>query len=139
MSELSAFNVTEKAMRPASKERHCFYCGQDIGQKHKTDCVLVQKNVRIKVSVEYEIKVPNSWDKAQVEFHRNEGSWCCSNIITELMALDEKQGCICNFAKIEFLNDVSEGYLNETGEEVNTVQGKSSGDAEKNAGQETPG
>ena len=70
MSEqiLSQFMVTEKAKRPASKEQQCFYCQQPIGGRHKVDCVLVSKRVKIRMTVEYEIEVPADWDEDLIEF-----------------------------------------------------------------------
>jgi len=49
---MDKFIVTEKAMRPASKdmgvEGQCFYCQKKIGMHHKDDCVLITKKIKIK-------------------------------------------------------------------------------------------
>jgi len=44
--------------------------------------------------VEYDIKIPNFWDKDNVEFHRNESSWCADNALDELKRL-VKEDCMC--------------------------------------------
>lgn len=95
------FIVTEKAMRPAGPERRCFYCKEPIGGKHGPTCVLVRKKVKIRATVEYEIEVPAHWDAEDIEFHRNDGSWCSSNMIGELEAL----GCLCGAVHFEHLAD----------------------------------
>ena len=42
---------------------------------------------------------PSNWDDDMIEFHLNESSWCCSNLISELKKYDEKNGCICGICE----------------------------------------
>lgn len=107
------FIVTEKAMRPASDKVQCFYCQQAVGLAHKPTCVLVRKKARARMVVEYEIVVPHSWDQHDIEFHRNEGSWCSDNAIDELQALAESEGCLCNRMEFEVVGMAAEAYLDE--------------------------
>ncbi|QEE24483.1 hypothetical protein CS053_08210 [Rhodanobacter glycinis] len=107
------FTVTEKAQRPARMDGKCFYCQQAIGATHKDDCVLVSKKVVVRMIVEYEVEVPQEWNAAQVEFHRNAGSWCSNNAMRELEELQEAQGCLCHAARFEYVKDASEPYLSE--------------------------
>lgn len=58
--------VTEKAMRPASSERRCYYCRQPIGDTHTTDCVLYRKKVTITINIE--VDVPCIWDADDIEY-----------------------------------------------------------------------
>lgn len=112
-NNLVKFTVTDAAMRPASSKQQCFYCGQLIGLEHKADCVLRRKKVKIKLTAEYEIDVPNNWDKNQIEFHRNEGSWCSTNIINELQDISDNGGCLCGIVRSEYLSDTGEEFLKE--------------------------
>lgn len=107
--------VTEKSMRPASGKRRCFYCHEPIGGQHRPDCVLVKKRVRIRMTVEYDVEVPNHWDKHKIEFHRNDGSWCADNAITELeaVAATAREGCLCGCTHFEYLGHDSEPFLSE--------------------------
>jgi hypothetical protein len=109
------FIVTEKAQRPANMNGCCFYCGQPIGTEHKGDCVLINKKVNVRLTVEYEIEVPAHWGQDQIEFHRNEGSWCSSNAISELESAfgDESEHCMCNAAEFEYLGSDTEPFLDE--------------------------
>lgn len=109
----SEFLVTPDAMRPASNAQACFYCQQPVGGHHLTTCVLVVKRVKVRMIVEYEVEVPSTWDKYAVEFHRNEGSWCSSNILHELEELDSQKGCLCRATTFEFLEDASGPFLHE--------------------------
>jgi len=46
-------------------------------------------------------------DASAVEFHRNEGSWCAGNAITELSKMFEGANvCPCSIFECEFLDDV---------------------------------
>ena len=105
-----SFMVTEFAQRPARMDGTCFYCHQPIGSKHNDDCVLVMKTVVIRMTVVYEVDVPNHWDEDSIEFHRNESSWCASNAIREL---DERFGggdeCMCCRAEFEFVRETERG------------------------------
>jgi hypothetical protein len=105
------FKVTEDAMRPATPARECFYCNQAIGAEHKADCVTINKRVKVRATIEYEIDVPASWDKEQVEFHRNEGSWCSDNMLADLECLMHDGGCLCGIVEYEMLQDSSEYFL----------------------------
>ena len=105
--------VTSKAMRPASAKEQCFYCQQPIGQPHKDDCVMIVKRVKVRMVVEYEVEVPAYWSGEQIEFHRNQGSWCADNAIEELEALSESQKCLCHHAHFQYIRDTSEPYLKE--------------------------
>lgn len=110
---MSHFIVTEKAMRPASSERRCFYCHEPIGVAHKDDCVLVSKKVIVNLSVDLEVRVPAHWTPEDVECHRNESTWCKSNVLDELAELKKKHGCLCPVAEISFVKESSEPYLDE--------------------------
>lgn len=113
---MSEFIVTAAAQRPASMNGKCFYCHQPIGENHKDDCVLINKKVRVQMTVEYEISVPADWDKEMIEFHRNEGSWCASNAVNELAELfdsDDRDTCMCSAAHFEYLSDAGEPFLSE--------------------------
>ncbi len=133
------FIVTAKAQRPRRMNGTCFYCDQAIGLPHKPNCVLISKKVEITVKVggaeyghtpiqfNYEVSVPADWEKGMIEFHRNDGSWCASNMIGELLELEfnddivdgletlrEKAGCLCHVAVFEMVPDTfSEPYLDE--------------------------
>lgn len=95
------FTVTAKAMRPALSEQVCFYCRQPIGSTHAENCVLVVKTVTVKMEVEYEVEVPAHWDAKDVEFHRNDSSWCMSNALRELLKIND--GCHCARTKFTFI------------------------------------
>jgi len=108
------FIVTEKAERPAGPKGQCFYCGRAVGAAHdESGCVLVQKKVKVRMTVEYEIEVPAHWAQMDVEFHRNEGSWCADNALRELERLSEEQGCLCPIVQYEYLGGDTAPHLRE--------------------------
>lgn len=108
------FVVTSQAMRPASSKAECFYCQQAVGERHKADCVLIVKRVRLRMIVEYEVAMPSHWTKEKIEFHRNESRWCADNAIDELTELSKRNGCICQYTQFECIEDTGEPYLDET-------------------------
>jgi len=66
------------------------------------------------MTIEYEVDVPSRWGKENIEFHRNEGSWCADNGLDELQELAEKKGCLCETSVFyEYIKDSSEPYLDE--------------------------
>lgn len=106
------FVVTEKAMRPASSEKRCFYCQRSIGDIHKQDCVLINK--KVKVAVIYETSVPAHWNSSDINFKFSDSSWCANNVISAFEGLSNKHGCLCHGpVSFVYLCDSSEPYLNE--------------------------
>lgn len=63
------------------------------------------KKVIVRAAIEYEIEVPNDWDKDKIEFHRNESSWCQSSMIEELTDLCNNKGCLCGHVRFEYLRE----------------------------------
>jgi len=110
---MNKFYVTPKAKRPASNKDECFYCQERIENFHKNDCVLINKKVKMKMTIDFEMEVPNHWDKDMMEFHKNESSWCCSNVIDQILEIDEKEGCLCSVCEFEYVEDMSEAFLDE--------------------------
>lgn len=97
--------VKQSDEAPAGKgSGHCFWCPSKIGTPHAAECPCWTKTVTIKMTIEYSIDVPHSWTKDQIEFHRNEGTWCGDNAIAELEALE---GCLCSYAKFEYVGETS--------------------------------
>lgn len=115
---MSKFIVTRGAMRPASNSEHCFYCRQELGEEHLDTCVLINKKVRVRMTIEYDIQVPASWDEFDILSHRNEGSWCADNAAHELVQSieerrDNDEGCFCNDVVYDYIGNESEAFLNE--------------------------
>jgi len=104
MDEPQTHIVTaENGPRPAGKPDECFYCRQPIGAEHATDCVCRTRTVVIRYIIEAVQRVPASWDAGTIAFHRNESSWCATNLLDELCDLD----CICPFTKAEFIREAT--------------------------------
>lgn len=53
---------------------------------------------------------PYDWDDDMIEFHLNESSWCCSNLISELEKYDEKNGCICGICEAKIAEKIGEQH-----------------------------
>ena len=103
---MKKFIVTKEDERPAGKgSGHCFYCPSKIGEEHAKECVLRKRKVIIRLAVEYPIEVPESWTKEQIEFHRNESSWCKDNALDELKEFIKQNGCLCDKADIEYVEE----------------------------------
>lgn len=97
----------DDGIRPAGNQDECFYCNQKIGTPHKLDCIILNRKVKVRYTFDIEIEVPWSWNKYDIEFNRNDGSWCADNSIKELtQAMYEKNiknNCLCNDFNCEVL------------------------------------
>ena len=125
---MAKFIVTDAAKRPAdAKATCCFYCRQPIGAAHKGTCVLIDQRVTVRAIIEYDVFVPAAWTADQIEFHRNEGSWCASNGVREIervaKRLEAENNCPCGTMKYEFVCRVGEPMLNEIGRSQATPTG----------------
>ena len=50
----------------------------------------------IQFTINLPVEFPDDWSDDLIEFHINESSWCCSNIIDLLDDYDNKHGCLCS-------------------------------------------
>jgi hypothetical protein len=102
------FIVTaDNGPRPAGKPDECFYCQRPIGAEHEADCVMRDRTVVVRLTVEYPIRVPEHWTPEDIELHRNDSSWCIGNAVVELDSVND-QGCICGIAKVEYVREATE-------------------------------
>lgn len=58
-----------------------------------------RKEVMIHWEIDLPMDFPKDWNKEIIEFHLNDSSWCCSNLIDLLEKYDEEYGCICSICK----------------------------------------
>jgi hypothetical protein len=73
-----------------------------------------RKTVRIRATVEYDLEVPEDWTNKDIEFHRNEGTYCTDRIVEELQdqvgtedihhTEDGYRPCMCGLAHFEVLD-----------------------------------
>lgn len=101
----------DAGIRPAGRQDECFYCQQKIGTPHLETCVILQQKVKIRYSFEIEIDVPAHWDRDNIEFHRNEGSWCADNAYDAIESFVEEKGlsCSCSIFKAEVIEQLDPG------------------------------
>lgn len=113
--EMPLVDKHDDGIRPAGSPVHCFYCGQKVGEHHKPECVVVQKRIKIKVTVELEIMAPHSHGKHEIEFRYNESSWCAMNLPGLIETHQELTGnmCLCGLTKVEYLETVDETPVRE--------------------------
>ena len=57
------------------------------------------KTVNIRWTINLPMEVPEDWDTDLINFHFNESSWCCDNLIDILKEYSDKYGCICNICE----------------------------------------
>lgn len=95
-------------IRPAGAPDECFYCRRKVGAPHTTECVMIERKVRVRYSFEVELNIPYHWSPMRFELHRNESSWCASNAIRELASLYENNdSCPCSGFDAEFLGETN--------------------------------
>lgn len=109
--------VTEKAMRPATPARECFYCNVPIGGVHKDTCVLRRQNVRVALAIEFEDWMPVSWTPDFYNDTRNLGSNCLDNqvrkVLEEYNARQKRYECSCGIASVRLIEKIGEPFLQE--------------------------
>ena len=64
----------------------------------------MKKTVRIVINLPMDF--PEEWDNEMIEFHLNESSYCCDNIIDELSKYAVMNGCICPITHCKVISDV---------------------------------
>lgn len=100
--------VEEYGIRPAGDPDKCFYCGESRGGTHKEDCVIRERTIVVKMSIEYTIAIPEFWTKEQLEFHRNQGTWCSDNGLLEIdNFLERTNDCGCGRCEWEYIREAT--------------------------------
>ena len=97
---------TRETGERAAKPGLCFYCDHAVGADHAPDCVVLQRTVVLEMKVRYVASVPRYWSKDDIEFHRNDGSFCLSNDLAQLCKEDET-GCLCDRAEVAFVREAT--------------------------------
>ena len=90
----------DNGIRPAGKPDECFYCQSKVGEPHGRECVIVTKSVTLEYRILIDVEVPHFWNDDDINFHRNEGSWCAGNAVNELVCfkeeLEARGECLCD-------------------------------------------
>ncbi len=101
-------------IRPAGSPDHCFYCGQPRNAQHEPNCVIRERTVVVEMTVRYVITVPEFWTAEDIEFHRNDGTWCAINGLAEINDLDERlnqngeiEDCFCDRTHYKYLREAT--------------------------------
>lgn len=116
----------DDGIRPAGQHDQCFYCRAKVGQPHSERCVTVTAHVLYGVYVNekrvgsLKMYEPCCWGVDDLEWARNDGTWCASNAIDEIewtdedakntaIAADEINGCCCSLLKFKFERTLDNG------------------------------
>jgi len=86
----------------------CIYCGAALGEEHNPGCVSREQTVVIDVTIRMIKVVPEHWTEDAVDFHYNKGSWCASNIVDDLRAMDTRVHCLCDFTTVKYIREATE-------------------------------
>jgi hypothetical protein len=101
--------VEDYSIRPAGNPGECFYCNEEKGSTHSQDCVIRNRSVVVRMSVEYVVLVPESWTEKDIEWMRNEGTWCALNGFIEVDNLMERTGeCGCSRVTYAYVREATE-------------------------------
>lgn len=116
-----------------SDRAKCRHCGAPLGAEHVADCVCRQRTVVVCMAIEYVIEVPEHWDADNIEFHRNESSWCAGNAQSELDALfeytKENGDCVCLLTKYSYVREASEDDEDKCGARIDPARTQEASDA----------
>lgn len=112
MKHENTFLVTpENGPRPNGPPDECFYCQAKVGTPHVNGCCCRLRSVVATFSINLILKVPEHWEKEDIEFKFNDGTWCASNLLRELylrFGQDEAEKCACGFIKAEYRREAKD-------------------------------
>lgn len=110
-----------------SDRAKCRYCGAALGEEHVNDCVCRKRTVVVRMQIEYVVEVTEYWDADNIEFHRNESSWCAGNAAEELAGLfermEERGGCPCSIVEYSYVREANEEDEERCGVRIDPAQG----------------
>lgn len=66
------------------------------------------RTVVVRAIIEYTVSVTADQTPERIEFLRNKSSWCKSNLLAEVDAIDPvEKNCLCRFARFEYVREAS--------------------------------
>lgn len=84
----------------------CGFCPSPVGTPHVPGCVCRRRTVLVRATIEYVVDVPDDWTQEQIEFHRNESSWCGTNMVSELDRLDgDDEDTVCRRVNFDYVRE----------------------------------
>jgi hypothetical protein len=105
------WKVIKDDIRPAGPPGKCFYCGASRGAQHHKGCVIRERTVVVRTTIDRVISVPEDWDAGMIEFHRNGGSWCSDNEVSEISEMVSRVGaaggCMCTFTETSYVREAT--------------------------------
>lgn len=57
----------------------------------------------IRITIDLPMDFPEDWDNEMIEFHLNDSSYCCNNLIDELEKHSNEVGCLCWITKCKVI------------------------------------
>lgn len=94
--------------RPAGQPDECFYCSAAVGDHHDPNCVMRARTVVLRYSFNVVVAVPEHWTPEQVEFHRNDSSWCADNAIHAEFTQRREDACWCPDFRAKYVREATE-------------------------------
>ena len=61
-----------------------------------------QKKI-IRITIDLPMNFPKDWNNDMIEFHLNESSYCCDNLIDQLEKYSNEIGCLCPITKCKVI------------------------------------
>lgn len=95
------------------------------GAEHKPECAVRSRTVVVRAIVEYVVSVPEDWTEELILFQRNDGSWCASNGLNEIVQLiqndDAHDRCACGYIRYEFVREATKEDEEQFGVKVEDI------------------
>lgn len=102
-----SWKVKPDDVRPARPDGTCFYCRVPLGGEHNKGCVIRTKTIVQDFTIRLVLRVPEDWDAAMIDFHKNDSSWCASNIVERIKSVDTDERCLCDRTSAKFIREAT--------------------------------
>ena len=64
----------------------------------------MEQKKTIRITIDLPMYFPKDWDNGLIEFHLNDSSYCCDNLIDKLYEYSEEHGCICMITECKVID-----------------------------------
>ena len=103
------WKVIEGDNRPAGPADWCFYCRQPHGTQHKEDCVIRQRTIVVRTTIDRVVEVPEYYTLEDIRFYLSKGTGCADNGVEEIHSmvkrLDSAGKCSCHLTTTEYVRE----------------------------------
>lgn len=85
----------------------CFYCTAKVGKPHDENCIVPERPVKIRLTMDLIVPFPISWCEHAIDHMLHDDEFCMIDFMGDIERHLEAGLCLCDFTKTEYLREAT--------------------------------